>query len=84
MFGDLELGHITLIIGTKETLYPDALKLSNMLNKQNISHDFLPGYNLFHIYPIFPIPERAQVITKLKQIIKNISLNMEHNSLIVG
>lgn len=71
MFGDLEgLGHITLIIGTKETLYPDALKLSNMLNKQNISHDFLPGYNLFHIYPIFPIPERAQVITKLKQIIK--------------
>ncbi|MBE6180736.1 MAG: alpha/beta hydrolase, partial [Staphylococcus xylosus] len=44
--------------------------LSNMLNKQNISHDFLPGYNLFHIYPVFPIPERAQVITKIKQIIK--------------
>ena len=33
--GDLEgLGHITIAIGTKETLYPDAVKLSHMLNEK--------------------------------------------------
>ncbi|WP_437272332.1 alpha/beta hydrolase fold domain-containing protein [Staphylococcus succinus] len=69
--GDLTgLGHITISVGTKETLYPDAVKLSDLLNKQNIVHEFLPGYNLFHIYQVFPIPERQQVLLKLKQIIK--------------
>ena len=68
--GDLaDLGHITISIGTKETLYPDAVKLSNMLNEQNITHDFLPGYKLFHIHQIFPIPERQQLLVKLKNII---------------
>ncbi|GAA6822810.1 alpha/beta hydrolase [Helicobacter pylori] len=68
--GDLEgLGHITIVIGTKETIYPDSLKLSQMLNRKNIKHDFIPGYNLFHIFPIFPIPERQQTIEQLKCII---------------
>jgi acetyl esterase/lipase len=68
--GDLEdLGHITIVIGTKETIYPDSLKLSKMLNRKNIKHDFIPGYNLFHIFPIFPIPERQQTIEQLKHII---------------
>ncbi|NWK85305.1 alpha/beta hydrolase [Staphylococcus sp. GSSP0090] len=71
IFGDLEgLGHITISIGTKETLYPDAVKLSNMLNAQHIQHDFIPGYNLFHIHPIFPIPEKDQFIETINKIIK--------------
>lgn len=68
--GDLEgLGHITIVIGTKETIYPDSLKLSKMLTRKNIKHEFIPGYNLFHIFPLFPIPERKQTIEQLKQII---------------
>ncbi|MFW3591606.1 alpha/beta hydrolase fold domain-containing protein [Staphylococcus caprae] len=68
--GDLEgLGHITIAIGTKETLYPDAVKLSHMLNEKGISHEFIQGYNLFHIYPIFPIPERQRFLEQLKSII---------------
>lgn len=63
------LGRMTISIGTKETLYPDAVKLSLMLNAQGIHHNFIPGYQLFHIHPIFPIPERAQFIKKLKKII---------------
>ncbi|MBE7342990.1 alpha/beta hydrolase, partial [Staphylococcus haemolyticus] len=51
------------------TLYPDALKLSQMLNDKGIEHDFMPGYNLFHIYPIFPLPERQKFFTQLKSII---------------
>ena len=67
--GDLDgLGHITIAIGT-ETLYPDAVKLSHMLNEKGISHEFIQGYNLFHIYPIFPIPERQRFLEQLKSII---------------
>lgn len=70
MFGDLDgLGHITISIGTKEALYPDAVKFSHMLKSKNISHDFLPGYNLYHVHTILPIPERKQFLTKIKQII---------------
>jgi len=70
IYGDFNgLGRITISIGTKETLYPDAVKLSQMLNEQGIQHSFIPGYQLFHIHPIFPIPEREQLIHKLKEII---------------
>lgn len=69
--GDLTgVGHITVIIGTKELLYPDALRLSTKLNHYNIAHEFIVGYNQFHIYPIFNIPERRQTIKKLKRILK--------------
>ncbi|MCE5038826.1 alpha/beta hydrolase fold domain-containing protein [Staphylococcus auricularis] len=68
--GDLtHLGHVTIIIGTKETLYPDAERLSHKLNEQMIPHDFIIGYNLFHVFPIFPIPERKRILNQLKQII---------------
>lgn len=69
--GDMTgLGHITLVIGTKELLYPDALRLSTKLNHNNIEHEFIVGYNQFHIYPIFNIPERRQTINKLNRILK--------------
>lgn len=68
--GDLtDLGHITINIGTKETLYPEALKLSYKLQELGIAHDFVPGYNLYHIYPIFPLPERQTFLRQLKQIV---------------
>ncbi|MCI2774358.1 alpha/beta hydrolase fold domain-containing protein [Staphylococcus petrasii] len=69
--GDLEgLGRISIFIGTKETLYPDAVKLSKMLSEKGIDHDFTPGYNLFHIYPVFPLPEQQKFFEQLKKIIK--------------
>ncbi|MCU5745355.1 alpha/beta hydrolase [Staphylococcus sp. SQ8-PEA] len=68
--GDLTgLGHITLNVGTKETLFPEALKLSYKLQELGINHDFIPGYNMYHIYPIFSLPERYHFLRTLKQII---------------
>ena len=37
-----------------------------MLNDKGIKHQFIPGYNLFHIYPLFPIPERQRFLEQLK------------------
>ena len=49
-----------------------------MLNDKGIEHDFTPGYNLFHIYPIFPLPERQSSYTTEKYNGKrlNTSLNI--------
>ena len=73
------LGRITLTVGTKEVLYPDALNLSQLLSAKGIEHDFTPGYYQFHIYPVFPIPERRRFIpsekillTKIKTLISPI------------
>lgn len=71
--GDLDgLGRITLTVGTKEVLYPDALNLSQLLSAKGIEHDFIPGYYQFHIYPVFPIPERRRFYTKLKILLTKI------------
>lgn len=68
--GDLEgLGHITVTVGTNEILYPDALNLSQLLNAKGITHDFIPGYRLFHIYPVFRLPERRRFLKQLSGII---------------
>ncbi|MCJ8084837.1 alpha/beta hydrolase fold domain-containing protein [Staphylococcus aureus] len=68
--GDLDgLGRITLTVGTKEVLYPDALNLSQLLSAKGIEHDFIPGYYQFHIYPVFPIPERRRFLYQVKNII---------------
>lgn len=68
--GDLDgLGRITLTVGTKEVLYPDALNLSQLLSAKGIEHDFIPGYYQFHIYPVFPIPERRRFLYQIKNII---------------
>ncbi|HHR7288364.1 TPA: alpha/beta hydrolase fold domain-containing protein [Staphylococcus aureus] len=66
--GDL-VGRITLTVGTKEVLYPDALNLSQLLSAKGIEHDFIPGYYQFHIYPVFPIPERRRFLYQVKNII---------------
>ncbi|MBD6951814.1 alpha/beta hydrolase, partial [Staphylococcus aureus] len=68
--GDLDgLGRITLTVGTKEVLYPDALNLSQLWSAKGIEHDFIPGYYQFHIYPVFPIPERRRFLYQVKNII---------------
>lgn len=70
MHGDLNgLGHIIISIGTKEVLYPDAVKFSKMLEAKNIPHHFFPGHNLYHVHTIMPIPERAEFLTRIKKII---------------
>ena len=46
--GDLDgLGRITLTVGTKEVLYPDALNLSQLLSAKGIEHDFIPDITNF-------------------------------------
>lgn len=58
IYGTFEnLGRITLFTGTRDMLYPDIMKFSNMLNEQGIEHTLIVEEGLDHPYPLFPTPE---------------------------
>ncbi len=54
------LGRITLFIGTRDMLYPDVLKFSNILDEMDIEHLIVIEKNLNHPYPLFPTPEATK------------------------
>ena len=60
IYGTFEnLGHITMFAGTRDVLWPDALKFSQMLTEQGIDHIYVEEESLNHPYALFPIPEAA-------------------------
>ncbi len=61
IFGTFEdLGRISLFVGTRDMLYPDVIKFSDILKKEEIEHILVVEEGLDHPYPLFPIPEAAQ------------------------
>lgn len=74
IYGSMEnLGHITMFIGTRDILYPDVVRLSEMLKKQGIDHSLTIGQGLNHPYPLFPIPEARKAIEDSARIINKIN-----------
>ena len=70
IYGEFEgLGHMTFVIGTKEILYPDVVRLSERLHQLDIAHDLIVGQHLYHVYPLMPIPERETVLTQIVTIL---------------
>lgn len=65
MFGDpAGVAPITLITGTREVLYPDAVRFHQMLDQRRIPHNTYIFYGMTHAFPAFPIPE-ARVAQQL-------------------
>lgn len=57
------LGHITLITGTGELLYPDIRLMSQMLTEAGIDHRYLESSGMFHVWPLYigyGIPETEE------------------------
>jgi len=61
IYGELEgLAEITLFIGTRELILPDARRFHRIAKEQNIKinyHEY-PGMN--HVFPVYPIPEAKE------------------------
>ena len=58
LFGDAaRVAPITLLTGTREVLYPDALKFHRALERQGVAHRFYVFEGMSHAFPAFPIPE---------------------------
>ena len=70
MFGDMsKLGKILLYTGDREILYPDLVKLNEIMREQGADVTFTVGRGMNHVYQVYPIPE-ARV--EMKRVVKEI------------
>lgn len=66
--GDLDqLRDVHVYAGTREIMYPDAARLVEKLKENRIPVHFTVGRGMFHIYPLYPVPEADTV---MKQVVK--------------
>ena len=65
IYGDLTgLRNVTVFLGTDEVLYPDVIKMFNMLDK-DVSNELIVGEGMIHVYPINPIDEAVHACNKV-------------------
>ena len=68
LYGDNKGFPKTLIFsGTNEIFYADIVKYVEKLKKDNVDFKFVVGKGLFHIYPLFPIPEARKAFKVIKK-----------------
>ena len=74
LYGNNEgLANVLVFSGTNEIFYKDIEKYVENLKKDNVNFKFIVGEGLFHIYPLFPIPEAKSAFKEIKEFIyKNI------------
>ena len=68
LFGDVTGQAPTLIFaGDNEIFYKDIILYVEKLEKSNVNVRFIAGEGLFHIYPLFPIPEAKKAFKEIKK-----------------
>lgn len=73
LYGDNRNFPRTLIItGTNEIFYLDIKEYYEKLVEDNVDAEIIVGKDLFHIYPLFPIPEAIGVLKEIKKEMKMI------------
>lgn len=71
IYGDFEgIGKISIFIGTHEGLFPDNMKLDNMLTDQGIEHNTFVYPKMNHVFVLYPIPEAIDAQHKIIDIIR--------------
>lgn len=68
LFGDNSGMADTLIFaGENEIFYKDIKKYVENLKRDNVNVKLVTGFDLFHIYPLFPIPEAKKAFNEIKK-----------------
>ena len=68
LFGDVTGQAPTLIFaGDNEIFYKDIKLYVEKLKKSDVNVRFIAGEGLFHIYPLFPIPEAKKAFKEIKK-----------------
>src|SRR5690625_929597 len=71
MYGSFEgLGRISIFIGTREICFPDAAKLSHILNSEGIEHNYFEYNWMNHNFPLYPIKEGAASRAQIAELIR--------------
>lgn len=63
------LRQVMIYVGTDELMCPDALAYTERLRAAGVAVTCHLGRQLFHSYPLYPIPEGEQVMQALQQLI---------------
>ena len=70
LFGDnAGLADTLIFAGTDEIFYKDIKKYVKNLEGDGVNVKFITGNGLFHIYPLFPIPEARSAFKEIKEIL---------------
>lgn len=69
LYGDLSnLPDMMVFVSNEEILYPDIMKLYNGVKNANVK--LVVGNGYFHVFPIYPLPERQQSYSLISEFIK--------------
>lgn len=68
LYGDNRgLAKILIFAGENEIFYKDILKYCQNLEKDGVDFRLITGKEMFHIYPLFPIPEARDAFKEIKK-----------------
>jgi len=71
IFGSLDgLGPLQLLIGTRDMLWADALRLRDRTAAEGHPLEYHEVAGMLHVYPILPIPEAAVARTQIVEFLK--------------
>ncbi|WP_267200804.1 alpha/beta hydrolase fold domain-containing protein [Limosilactobacillus kribbianus] len=72
LFGNVDqLRDVYVFAGTKEIMYPDAARLVEKLKTAGIPVHFTIGRGMFHIYPLYPVPEAEKAMQQVKKVVNS-------------
>lgn len=61
------LARTVIFSGTSEIFYKDIKKYVEKLKEDDVDVKFIEGDGLFHIYPLFPMPEARKALKEIKK-----------------
>lgn len=64
------LGHISLMIGTRDVFHPDCVTLARRLRQANHPHAHVFAKDMIHVWPLLPIPEAKNAMDWLEKQIR--------------
>lgn len=65
--GDVsQLRNVLIFVGTREIMLPDIMKFVEKLRAARVNVDYEIGRELYHEYPITPIPEANRAMAQIK------------------
>ena len=68
LYGDnRNLAKTLIFSGDNEIFYKDILKYVENLKRDDVDYRLIVGEGLFHIYPLFPIPEARAAFKEIKK-----------------
>lgn len=78
LYGDVShLRRVMVFTGTHEVMYPDTNDFVRKLRANHVPVEYHIGRGLFHIYPLYDIPEASRVMEMIAQTIYQDELPVE-------